>query len=70
MGHLGNRSSFVSRFMRQDSRKYSHPQAFDPERFMGPEPELDPRTYVFGFGRRICPGQYICIMWRSVGCSG
>jgi cytochrome P450 len=45
-------------FMRQDPRKYSHPQVFDPERFMGDKPELDPQTYIFGFGRRICPGRF------------
>lgn len=25
---------------------------------MGSKPELDPRTFVFGFGRRICPGRF------------
>lgn len=35
---------------------------FKPERFLnvdGREPELDPRTFVFGFGRRICPGRIL-----------
>ncbi|RPD66667.1 cytochrome P450 [Lentinus tigrinus ALCF2SS1-7] len=38
---------------------YPDPFTFNPERFMktpGHEPETDPRTMVFGFGRRICPG--------------
>lgn len=29
---------------------------FDPERYLKPSPELDPREFAFGFGRRICPG--------------
>jgi hypothetical protein len=35
---------------------------FNPERFLGVdgrEPEIDPHTLVFGFGRRICPGRFL-----------
>lgn len=35
---------------------------FKPERFLatdGKEPEQDPHTYVFGFGRRVCPGRVL-----------
>lgn len=35
---------------------------FKPERFLshdGREPETDPHTFVFGFGRRICPGRIL-----------
>ncbi|KAG8986097.1 hypothetical protein FRB90_004228 [Tulasnella sp. 427] len=35
---------------------YKNPTAFDPERFLKSDPELDPREFVFGFGRRSCPG--------------
>ena len=28
-----------------------------PERFLGGNPEKDPFSLVFGFGRRICPGR-------------
>ncbi|KIO33203.1 hypothetical protein M407DRAFT_241182 [Tulasnella calospora MUT 4182] len=35
---------------------YTNPSVFDPERFLKPTPELDPRRFTFGFGRRICPG--------------
>ncbi|KAJ7774715.1 cytochrome P450 [Mycena metata] len=28
-------------------------------RFLGAEPQPDPRDYAFGFGRRICPGQHL-----------
>lgn len=30
---------------------------FDPERYIKQTPELDPREYAFGYGRRICPGK-------------
>ncbi|CCL99497.1 uncharacterized protein FIBRA_01515 [Fibroporia radiculosa] len=35
---------------------YKNPLEFNPGRFMGAEPETDPRLVAFGFGRRICPG--------------
>ncbi|TFK32637.1 cytochrome P450 monooxygenase [Crucibulum laeve] len=43
----------------QDESHYSTPASFMPERFLSDDghiPELDPRRYVFGFGRRRCPG--------------
>lgn len=36
--------------------------AFKPDRFLpseGREAETDPHRYVFGFGRRICPGRIL-----------
>ncbi|KAJ7192805.1 cytochrome P450 [Mycena pura] len=45
--------------MTHDPRVYTNPMVFDPERFIakeGKEPEMDPSNLVFGFGRRICPG--------------
>lgn len=30
-----------------------------PERFLGENPEKDPRGMAFGFGRRICPGRLL-----------
>lgn len=36
--------------------------AFKPERFLaidGHEPAPDPHSFVFGFGRRICPGRIL-----------
>jgi cytochrome P450 len=44
--------------MAHDPETYSDPSAFRPERFLGPEPERDP-GFVFGFGRRICPGRVL-----------
>lgn len=35
---------------------YSHPAVFEPKRFLGPSPELDPHSFAFGFGKRRCPG--------------
>jgi cytochrome P450 len=43
------------RFMLNDPRTYANPSEFNPERFLakdGKEPETDPRTICFGFGRR------------------
>lgn len=45
--------------MLRDPRIYPNPSEFDPERYIaakGKEPQQDPRTITFGFGRRICPG--------------
>ncbi|KAK6360169.1 hypothetical protein TWF730_006320 [Orbilia blumenaviensis] len=41
----------------QDPNTYSEPHLFKPERFLGPNPERDPYTFCFGFGRRVCPGR-------------
>lgn len=35
---------------------YPEPDLFKPERFLGSNPQPDPRKTVFGYGRRICPG--------------
>ncbi|KIO29661.1 hypothetical protein M407DRAFT_70263, partial [Tulasnella calospora MUT 4182] len=40
----------------RNTKYYEEPSKFDPERFLKQTPELDPREFVFGFGRRICPG--------------
>ncbi|KAJ7286437.1 cytochrome P450 [Mycena rebaudengoi] len=39
-----------------DPEIYKDPMTFNPERFLGDSPELDPLEYTFGFGRRRCPG--------------
>jgi hypothetical protein len=39
-----------------DPDNYPDPSSFRPERFLGENPELDPDTYVWGFGRRRCSG--------------
>ncbi|EIN09519.1 cytochrome P450 [Punctularia strigosozonata HHB-11173 SS5] len=43
-----------------DPRTYKDPMTFDPLRFIaspGKPAEPDPRSFCFGFGRRVCPGQ-------------
>ncbi|KAL2850249.1 O-methylsterigmatocystin oxidoreductase [Aspergillus pseudoustus] len=48
-----------------DETVYSDPDLFKPERFLSTEdnaskvPEPDPKKYIFGFGRRICPGRFL-----------
>jgi len=41
----------------QDPAEYANPHIFDPTRFLGDKQERDPFSIIFGFGRRICPGQ-------------
>ncbi|KKK20514.1 hypothetical protein ARAM_001120 [Aspergillus rambellii] len=46
----------------QDTSVYHDPRSFKPERFLASEghpPEADPAKFVFGFGRRICPGRFL-----------
>ncbi|KAH7253445.1 cytochrome P450 [Fusarium solani] len=45
-----------------DPEVYDQPMSFKPERFLpdeGKEIAPDPHTFVFGFGRRICPGRIL-----------
>jgi len=45
--------------MCHDPEVYQDPFAFNPERFLGPNPEQDPREMIFGFGRRACVGRLL-----------
>lgn len=51
--------------MLHDPERYEDPFAFKPERFLNAIPErkdeypYDPFSYVFGFGRRSCPGMHL-----------
>ncbi|GKZ33657.1 hypothetical protein AbraIFM66950_003685 [Aspergillus brasiliensis] len=45
--------------MTHDPTIYPHPEVFDPERFLGENPQPDPSAWVFGFGRRVCPGRVL-----------
>ncbi|KAJ9640652.1 hypothetical protein H2204_003281 [Knufia peltigerae] len=54
-----------------DPDVHRDPMRFDPDRFLdtdGRAPEQDPNRYVFGFGRRICPGRVLAdqSMWLTV----
>lgn len=41
----------------RDPAVYHDPEIFMPERYLAPLDEPDPAGFVFGFGRRICPGR-------------
>jgi len=44
-----------------DATRYTNPMSFNPDRFLHPDGTLtDDTSYtmIFGFGRRVCPGQY------------
>ena len=51
-----------------DPATYKEPMSFRPERFLGNKPERDPRDFVFGFGRRTCPGKLLAdsSVWLTV----
>lgn len=51
-----------------DPSKYAKPEVFDPSRFLGSSSAPDPYSYVFGFGRRICPGKMLAdaSVWLTV----
>ncbi|KZT28680.1 cytochrome P450 [Neolentinus lepideus HHB14362 ss-1] len=42
-----------------DPDVYQDPFVFNPDRFVGASPERDPTDFVFGFGRRVCPGTHL-----------
>ncbi|KAH7334142.1 cytochrome P450 [Rhizoctonia solani] len=54
--------------MLHNKELYPDPYAFKPERFLGDEPDSDPTTYAFGFGRRVCPGSHIALqsLWLVI----
>lgn len=51
----------------RDEGIYERPDEFNPDRFLSPGVP-DPRTMVFGFGRRRCPGQYLIdnLLWLVI----
>lgn len=45
-----------------DPNTYTDPMSFKPERFLKTNdhaPEVDPREFFFGYGRRVCPGRQL-----------
>ncbi|KAA8652899.1 cytochrome P450 [Aspergillus tanneri] len=54
--------SNMRRSFTHDPDLYHDPMVFKPERFLAREnytPETNPEAFVFGFGRRICPGRIL-----------
>lgn len=47
---------------------YREPEVFNPERFLGDNPEAEPTNYVFGFGRRVCSGKLLAdsSVWLTI----
>ncbi|KAH9856147.1 cytochrome P450 [Lenzites betulinus] len=60
--------------MTQDPTLYPEPQAFRPERWLEMDAataaQADPRRFVFGFGRRVCPGRDFADagVWLAMAC--
>ncbi|CAE6429580.1 unnamed protein product [Rhizoctonia solani] len=54
----------------RDPNHFSSPHTFNPSRFLGSKPELDPRRVIFGFGRRVCPGLHVANNSAWVTCAG
>ena len=42
-----------------DPDTYADPDSFEPQRYLEPRNEPDPRSVIFGYGRRRCPGRLI-----------
>lgn len=57
----------VQRGMTRNPKYFKDPTEFKPERFLTDEPILDPRQFVFGFGRRICPGTELAMQSMWIG---
>ncbi|CAH0046585.1 unnamed protein product [Clonostachys solani] len=60
MGYLIPKGALIQtnlRLFAQDTSVYHDPTHFKPERYDAPYNEPDPKEFVFGFGRRICPGK-------------
>ncbi|KIK53249.1 hypothetical protein GYMLUDRAFT_179178 [Collybiopsis luxurians FD-317 M1] len=55
--------------MSHDPAIYSTPMAFNPDRFLGPDAEMDSREVTFGFGRRICPGKLVADASLFIACA-
>lgn len=55
--------------MLHEPERYPNPLEFSPERFLDQNPQEDPRTMCFGFGRRICPGLQLADVSVWISCA-
>ncbi|KAM5542456.1 hypothetical protein V8D89_003915 [Ganoderma adspersum] len=53
----------------RDPEEYPDPGAFKPERFLADKPPRDPDDYIFGFGRRVCPGRHFAAASLFIYCA-
>ncbi|KAL1936980.1 hypothetical protein VTO73DRAFT_2440 [Trametes versicolor] len=57
----------------RDPDVYPDPEAFNPDRFLTNGEfyagALDPHSYIFGFGRRICPGRHLADASLFLACA-
>ncbi|CAE6539955.1 unnamed protein product [Rhizoctonia solani] len=56
--------------MLRDPKYFPFPHIFNPSRFLKANPEPDPRKYIFGFGRRTCPGLHVANNGAWIMCAG
>lgn len=58
----------IIRWFTHDPAVYPNPSEFDPSRYLGPNPAPDPTSHVFGYGRRVCPGQHLAdsSLWLAI----
>lgn len=63
-------SKCTIRAMLHDSRVYADPHRFNPARFLKETPDPDPRKFIFGFGRRTCPGVHVANNGTWLTCAG
>ncbi|KAG1857923.1 cytochrome P450 [Suillus tomentosus] len=58
--------------MAHNPKKYPEPESFHPDRFLNPDGTLNDDTvpWVFGFGRRRCPGRHVgdASLWSAIAC--
>ncbi|PPR01292.1 hypothetical protein CVT24_006367 [Panaeolus cyanescens] len=60
--------------MTHNEEMYPDPLSFKPERFLGVDEatakKMDPKNFIFGFGRRVCVGQYFADqqIWLAIAC--
>jgi hypothetical protein len=47
-----------TRAITHDEEIYPDPFAFNPSRHLGDDAQPDPYKFVFGFGKRVCPGMF------------